>query len=68
MGHLLKLKYALGTLECASLASTSVPFRPTTVLMPKLALIETKRITVYLNIYRGLQVMYLNINGWNECT
>jgi hypothetical protein len=28
------------------LASTSVPFRPTKVKMPNLALIETKRITV----------------------
>ena len=28
------------------LASTSVPFRPTTVQMPNLALIETKRVTV----------------------
>ncbi len=47
MGHLLKLKCALRTLEYACLASTRVPFRPTTVQMPNLALIETKRITVY---------------------
>ncbi len=30
------------------LASKSVPFRPTTVQIPNLALFETKRITVYV--------------------
>jgi hypothetical protein len=29
------------------LASTNVPFRPTTMQIPNLAVIETKRITVY---------------------
>jgi hypothetical protein len=33
------------------LASTSVPFRPTTtVQMPSLAVFETKRITVWTNV------------------
>jgi hypothetical protein len=36
------------TLQVRILASTSVPFRPTTVQMPNLALIETKRSTVFL--------------------
>jgi hypothetical protein len=40
----LKLKYALGTLECVYLSSTSVPSRTTTVQMPSLALTEMKRI------------------------
>jgi hypothetical protein len=31
------------------LAATSVPFRPMKVQMPNLALIETKRITVYMS-------------------
>ncbi len=48
MAHLLKLKYALGTLECVYLASTSVPFRPRTVQMPNIALIEKKLITVFV--------------------
>ncbi len=42
MGHLLKIKYAPGTLEkliVRILASKSVPFMLTTVLMPNLALI-----------------------------
>ncbi len=46
MAHLLKLKYALGTLECVYLASTSVPLRPRAVQMPNIALIEKKLITV----------------------
>jgi hypothetical protein len=33
MGHLLKLKYALGTLECAYFIFESIPFRPITVQM-----------------------------------
>ena len=32
------------------LASTSVPFRPTPVLRPNLALVETKQITVLLSV------------------
>ncbi len=52
MGHLLKLKYALGTLEYARiLASTSVPFIPTMDQMPNLALIKTKRITMNEEIH-----------------
>ena len=39
------------------LASTSVPFRPTTVQMPNFALIETKRITVYGSDF--LTIMYV---------
>ncbi len=35
-------------LNVCILSSTSVPFRPTTVKMPNLALFETKRITMYL--------------------
>ncbi len=49
MGHLLKL---ICTFKCpmSALASTSVPFSPTTtVQMPNLALIETKQITVRQN-------------------
>jgi hypothetical protein len=48
MGHLLKLKYAHSSVPFAyfSLIS-SVPFRPNTVQMSNLAIIETKRITVY---------------------
>ena len=33
------------------LASTSVPFRPTTVKMPNLGLVETTRITVCRIVY-----------------
>jgi hypothetical protein len=40
----LKLKYAVETFECAYLASTSVPYRHTTLQIPNLAFIETKRI------------------------
>ncbi len=39
-------KYTLGKLECAYFSFKLVPFRPTTVPMPNLALLETKRITV----------------------
>jgi hypothetical protein len=35
-----------GVLKVCTFASTSVPFRSTTVKMPNLALIETKQITV----------------------
>jgi hypothetical protein len=47
MGHLLKLKYALGNLNVRILVSIGIPFRPTTVPMLNLALSETKRITVH---------------------
>ncbi len=50
MGHLLKIKYALGTVECAYFGFKSVPIRPTTVKMPNLALIDTKRITVQVGV------------------
>jgi hypothetical protein len=44
MEHLLKLKYAFGTLECAyfSFNKCSIYNGPTTVQMSNLALIETK--------------------------
>jgi hypothetical protein len=42
----MKLKYALGKLQCAYFRLTSVLFRPTTVQMLNLALTEMKRITV----------------------
>ncbi len=41
MGHWLKLSKILGHLSMSILASTSVPFRPTTVQMPKIELIDT---------------------------
>jgi hypothetical protein len=53
MGHLLNLKYALVTVECAFFGLKSVPFRQKTVKMPNLALIETKRITVRCKYYRA---------------
>jgi hypothetical protein len=44
----MKLKYTLGTLEYVRyLASTNVLFRPTTLQMPNLALIETKQIAMH---------------------
>ncbi len=45
-GTLVDAKMYLGNLNIHILASISVPFRPTTVPMPHLALIEMKRITV----------------------
>jgi hypothetical protein len=54
MGLFLKLKYALRNLRVRILASLNVPFRPTTVQMPNLALIEIKLITVL-----GLKKMYV---------
>ncbi len=38
MGHLLQIKYVHSRLNVNILASTNVPFRPTTVQMPNLAL------------------------------
>jgi hypothetical protein len=47
MGHLLKIKYKhIQVAQVYIVASISVPFRPTTVQMPNVALIETKWITV----------------------
>ncbi len=43
-----KAKTHLGHLNVLILASTSVPSRPTTVQMPNLALIETKRFKVHV--------------------
>ncbi len=55
------------------LASTSVPFRQTTMQMPNSALIETKRITVYVQlayqprskwIKNDVYILYLNSKGY----
>ncbi len=46
------------TLQVRILASTSVPFRPTTVQMPNLALIETKRSTVFLATGEPLPLLH----------
>jgi hypothetical protein len=47
-GTLVEAKMFTFSLECICiLSSTSVPFRPTTEQMPILALVETKRTTVY---------------------
>ncbi len=40
-GTLAEAKMFTFTLECTHLSLTRVPFRPTTVQMPKLALVET---------------------------
>jgi hypothetical protein len=40
------------------LVSTRVPFRPTTVQMPNLALVETKLITVHRHFLFSLAVLY----------
>jgi hypothetical protein len=48
MVHFLKLNTPIQVSQLRILTSISVPFRPTTVQMPQLALIETKRITVHL--------------------
>jgi hypothetical protein len=50
MGHSVKLKYVHSSdPSMRILASTSVPFIPTTVQMPNLLLIERRRITVYVS-------------------
>jgi hypothetical protein len=51
--HMLKLKYALGTLVCAYiLASTSVPFKTHDGDNAKFStIIETKRITLWEKVY-----------------
>jgi hypothetical protein len=46
MGYLLRTKCAHATLNLRILSSTSVPFTLTTVQMPNLDLIETRRIAV----------------------
>jgi hypothetical protein len=43
------------------LAATSVPFGPTTVQMPNLALIETKYITVYKTVFTLPKVIIFNV-------
>jgi hypothetical protein len=58
MGYLLKLKYALRIHYVSNLASTNVPFRPTTVKMPNLELIETKQITVYIFFYFATVIIF----------
>jgi hypothetical protein len=49
MGHLLKLKCAHSPLNLRILSSTNDLFTLTTVQVPNLALVETKRITVYID-------------------
>jgi len=44
----MKLKFAHSHLNLRIVSSTSVPFTHTTVQGPYLALVETKRITVYI--------------------
>ncbi len=51
---------ALGSLDVRISASTSVPFRPTTMQMPNLLLVETNRITVYIH-YEFISI------GLNRC-
>jgi hypothetical protein len=46
MGHSLKLQCSHSPLNLRILTSTCVPFTPTTVQVPNLALTRTKRITV----------------------
>jgi hypothetical protein len=69
MGHLLKLKYALGTHECTVvriLALTSVPFRPTMVQMPNSALFATKRI-IYSASKISNQACYCKSTSSDAC-
>ncbi len=46
-GTLVEAKICTQMSQVLVLAATSVPFRPMTMQMPNLALIETKRIAVY---------------------
>jgi hypothetical protein len=48
MRHLLKIKCAHSRFNVNFFASTSAPFRPTTVQVPNVALTATKRITGYV--------------------
>ncbi len=48
-GTLVEAKMCTFTLEYTHLSSTSVTFTLTTVQLPNLALVETKRITVHLD-------------------
>jgi hypothetical protein len=50
MGHLLEIKCADSRVNVHILASTSVPFKLTTVQVPNLALTHKKRITVYQRV------------------
>jgi hypothetical protein len=51
------------------LASTSVPFGPTTVQMPNLAPTETKHITVFEVLYTTLNsLVYVGVDVVTECT
>jgi hypothetical protein len=62
MGHL-KQKYAHKVSLVRILASTSIPFRPTTVKMPNLALIETKPMQAG---YIGGQNRFLGSDSWTS--
>ncbi len=49
MGHMLKIKCADSRVIVNILASTSVPYRLTTVQVPNLALAHRRWITVYMS-------------------
>ena len=55
---IVNLKCPLGTHECAYFSFTSVLFRPATLQMPNLALIETKRSTVFLTTWEPLPLLH----------
>ncbi len=61
MGHLLKIKFLDSRVYVHILASTSVPFTPTTVQVPNIALTHTKRITVYIKVF------LLEMFSWLAC-
>ncbi len=56
MGHLFKIKCVDSGVNVHILASTSVPFKFTTVQVPNLSLTHTKRITVWLAQHLSLFV------------
>jgi hypothetical protein len=66
MGHNLKLKYALSQVECAYFSLKSVPFGPTTVQMPNLALIETKQITVQCGVGTKVSIPLYRFGIFNQ--
>jgi hypothetical protein len=66
--HLLKLKCSHSPLYVHILSSASVLFGPTTVQRPNLALVETKRITVYSVVYSVHKTAGSNTEPYtNEC-
>ncbi len=70
MGHFL-VEVKIRTFKCPKrifLASTSVPFRPTTVQTPNLTLIETKRITVWgvAKVTYVRQLGYFTLLRWQK--